>query len=62
MLNFNFSEKGVGLLDHILRMILQEECFSCYNLLTGQLTRFYCLIALTSQDIGQYIYNILIRL
>ena len=34
MLNIDFLEKGLGLVfSHILRMIVQETCFSCYILL-----------------------------
>ena len=35
MLNFNFSEKGLGL---VLCMIFQEKCFTCYILLTDQIS------------------------
>ena len=44
MLNFNFSEKDLGLvLHHILFMIFQEKCFSCHNLLTDQISLSDCL-------------------
>ena len=43
MLNFNFSEKRRGLFLHqILRMIFQEKCFSCYILLTDQISLSDC--------------------
>ena len=39
MVNFNFPEKGLGLVfHHILWMIFQEKCFSCYILLTDQIS------------------------
>ena len=46
MLNFNFSEKGVGLVSP--RFV--------YDFSTDQLTKFHYLIALTSQDIELYVY------
>ena len=54
MLDFNFSEKGLGLVSqHVLCMIFQEICSSCYILLTDQI---FIVIAFTSRDIGQYEY------
>ena len=38
---------------HILCMIIQIKCFSCYILLTVQIS---CLIAVTFQGIVQYMY------
>ena len=50
MLNFHFSEKGLGLVSPPYSMYdFQEKCFSSYILLTDQNS---FLIALTSQDIG----------
>ena len=47
MLNFDFSQKALGLaLHHILCMISQEKCYSYYILLTKFLTAF------TFRDIG----------
>ena len=37
IIKFDFSEKGL-FLHHILCMIFQEECFSCYILLTDQIS------------------------
>ena len=50
--NFQFwiFRKGSG---HILSIIFQEKCFSCYALLTDQI---YCLTAFTSWGIGKYVY------
>ena len=54
MLKFNFSEKGLGLVSppHFV-YDFQEKCFSCYTLLTDQISLSDCL---TSRDIGQYVY------
>ena len=40
MLNFKFSEKGLGLvsLPHFAYVFFQEKCFSCYILLTDQIS------------------------
>ena len=39
MLNFNFSVKGLAVvLHHILQMVFQEKWFSCYILLTDQVS------------------------
>ena len=44
MLIFNFFKKSVGIvLHHILCMIFKEKCFSCYNLVTDQISLFDCL-------------------
>ena len=53
MLNFNFSEKGLGLVSppHFA-YDSSRKWFSCYILLTDQIS----LIAFTSRDIGQYVY------
>ena len=58
MLNFNFSENGLGLVfaPNVcvwLHMIFQEKCLSCYILLTA---KFHCLIVSISWDIGLYVY------
>ena len=39
MLNFDFLEKDLGIvsLPHLC-MIFQEKCFSCYTLLTNQIS------------------------
>ena len=64
MLNFNFSEKGLGLVSppHFVYDFSRKmsKCLSCYILLTDQIS----LIAFTSPDIGQYVYYkcLLIRL
>ena len=44
VLNFNFPVKGLGLvyLTHIC-MVFQEKCFSCYILLTNQISLSDCL-------------------
>ena len=45
MLNFDFLGKGLKqFLEHILCMILQEKCFSCYILLTDQILLADCLL------------------
>ena len=47
MLNLNFAEMDLGLvLDHILCMIFQENCFSCHMLLTDQIPLSDCLYLL----------------
>ena len=53
MVNFNFSEKDLGLVSppHFV-YDFSKKCVSCYILFTGQ-TSLYCLIAFTSRDIGQ---------
>ena len=51
MLNFNFWEKGMGLVSP--SHFFQEKCFSCYILWTAQI---HCLIAFTSRDIGLYVF------
>ena len=60
MLNFNFSEKGLGLVfppyfehDFSRKMfhMLHSELLHMI-----QLTKFHCLIAFTFCDIGQYVY------
>ena len=43
MLNLIFLEKGLGKVHRILRMIFQEKCFSCYTLLTDQISLSDCL-------------------
>ena len=52
MINFNFSQKGLGLVTspHF------GYDFSRKIFLMLQLTRFHCRIAFTSQNIGQYVY------
>ena len=44
MLKFNFSEKGLGLVSpsHFV-YVFQEKCFSCYILLTDQISLSVCL-------------------
>ena len=45
MLKFGFLEKGVGVIFlflYILCMIFQEKCFSCYILLTDQISLSGC--------------------
>ena len=55
ILNFDFLEKGLWLVfQHILFMIFQEKCCSCYNLLTDQISWSDCLYFL---DIRQYVYD-----
>ena len=39
----NFLERGLGLLHHILCIIFQEKCFSCYILLTDKILLSDCL-------------------
>ena len=56
MVNFNFSEKGLGLVSpphFVYHFVYQRKCFSCYNLLTDQIALSD---AFPSQDIGQYVY------
>ena len=50
MLNFNFSEKG------LVSPPYYVYDFSRKMFLMLQLAKFHCLIALTSRDIGQYVY------
>ena len=38
MLNFDFLEKGLDILHHILCIIFQDKFFSCYILLTDQIS------------------------
>ena len=47
MLNFNFSEKGLGLFSspHFVNDF-QEKCFSCYTLLTEEISLSECLYLL----------------
>ena len=57
MFNFNFSEKGLGLVSSThLAHDFQEKCFSRYILLTNQISLADCLLQITSRDIGQYVY------
>ena len=51
MLNFNFWEKGLGLVSP--SHFFQEKCFSCYILWNDQI---HCLIAFTSRGIGLYVF------
>ena len=44
MLNFNFSEKSVRLFSPSdLRIVFQKKCFSCYIILTDQISLSDCL-------------------
>ena len=44
MLNFDFLKKGLEMfLYHTLYMIFKEKCFSCYILLTEQISLPDCL-------------------
>ena len=43
MLNFNFSEKGLGLVSPPNFVNDFEKCFSCYILLTDQISLSDCL-------------------
>ena len=54
MLNFDFSEMGLGLVSppHFA-YDFSKKYFSGYILLTDQ---FHCLIAFTFRDIEQYVY------
>ena len=38
MLNFDFLEKGLDILRHILCIIFQDKFFSCYILSTDQIS------------------------
>ena len=42
MLNFDFLQKGLGIVSSMC-MIFQEKCFSCYALLTDQISLPDCL-------------------
>ena len=43
MLDFNFSEKGLGLVSPShFAYIFEEKCFSCYTLLTDQISLLDC--------------------
>ena len=55
MLNFNFAEKGLGLVSppHFVDSFSNQFFFTCYVLLTDQIQ---CLIAFISRDIRQYVY------
>ena len=59
MLNFNFLEKGLGLVcpTHFV-YDFSEKCFPCYILLTDQISLSYCLTVFTSRYIGQHVYKI----
>ena len=47
MLNFGFLDKGLGIISqHILCMIFQQKCSSCYIVLTGQISLSGCLLLL----------------
>ena len=55
MLNFNFSEKGLGLIcppqfvyDFLRKMVSHVTFY--------ELTKFCCLTVFNSRDIGQYVY------
>ena len=50
MLNSNFAEKGVGLVSpsHFKKNVPRVTFY--------YLTKFHCLIAFTSRNIGQYVY------
>ena len=53
MLKFEFLEKSLSIF-FLLHFVFDfhEKCFSCYILLTDEIT----LIVFTSWDIGQYVY------
>ena len=55
MLNFNFSEKGLGLISplHFVHDISRKMFLMLHSI---TLTKCHCLIAFTSRDIGQYVY------
>ena len=59
MLNFNFSEKGLGLVfpPHFV-YDYSRKFFLCYILLTD---RIHCLIVFASRDIGQHVYYLFIN-
>ena len=46
ILNSDFLEKGLGIVSTLLYMIFQEKCFSCYILLTDQISLSDCLLEL----------------
>ena len=55
MLNFNFSEKGLGLISPPHSVYdFQEKYFSCHNLLTAQISLSDCLYF--SRYYRQYMY------
>ena len=54
MLNFNFSEKDLG---PVPPSYFVYDCLRKTSHVTFyQLTKFHCLIAFTSPNIGQYVY------
>ena len=55
MLNFNFSENGLGLLSspHFVYGFSRKNVS---HVTFYYLTKFHCLIFFTSRDIGQYVY------
>ena len=55
MLNFNFSEKVLALVSplHISHIFFNKNAS---HVTFYYLTKFNCLIAFTSKDIGQYVY------
>ena len=55
MLNFNFSEKGLGLgsVPHFVYDFFKRNVS---HVTLYQLAKCHCLIAFTSGDIGQYVY------
>ena len=53
MLNFNFPEKGLGLACPTHFFIFEKNVS---HVMFYELTKFHCLIAFTSQNIGQYVY------
>ena len=57
MLNVNFSQKGLGLVSppHFVYDFSKKKK-NVSRVTYYQLTKFHCLIAFTSRDIGQYVY------
>ena len=55
MLNFNFSEKGLGL-DSPPHFVYDFSRKMFLMLHSTNLPKFFCLVAFTSRDIGQHVY------
>ena len=55
MVNFDFLKKGLGIVSppHFMCDFSRKTLLKLYSI---NLTKFYCLIAFTSWDIGQYMY------
>ena len=56
MLNFDFLAKGLGIVSppHCIYVFFNKNVS---HVTFYQLTKFHCLIAFTSGDIGQYVYG-----